>query len=173
MTREPGGDRAIRPRRGTLVAGLVLVVAVLAPASGWDGRTALALMVLVPLLGAVLAGLSSPRGAWMGGLILALGATLARPTAAGFPWTDGLLLAGLVFSAQVAASWADAHAPRPEATATAPAGRWARIIVDGSGPADGTGRAVRVPAPPRRDPDRRRLSRRAEPRNPVLLHSGR
>jgi hypothetical protein len=145
---------------GLVILGLVATVGgVLA---GWSAPVLATLILGLPVVGFLLAGHLSGRGAVVGCVALALGSTLIRPTPGTIPWAELLVLGGLAAAAVFVGSYADQLAGTPRVATDA--GRWVSIMVECEGPTGPAEVRVRPRVSPRRDPERRSLFRRVATR---------
>lgn len=113
------------------------------------------------------------RGLVIGVTAVGIGLCLIRPVGRTIPWNDLSILV-----AMAAASFFGANEARRLSLAQAQAsqeaesgvqepevvGPWMTVMVNRSGPADAAGSITHPDAPPRDDPERRSLARRAEER---------
>lgn len=105
------------------------------------------------------------RGPIIAAVAVGLGLFLVRPLpGGGIAWGDVGILAALAATALVGARESRRLLAEREAVAS-PAGRWMTIKIESGGPTDTAGIAETPKAPPRNDPERRSLQRRARERH--------
>ena len=107
------------------------------------------------------------RGAVVGLIAVGLGAWATRFAGATLSWGDGAILASLAVASLLGASEARrlvAARERVDEPVARANGAWMKVVIGSSGPADTAGAVVAPLAPPRNDPERRSLVRRADKR---------
>ncbi len=108
----------------------------------------------------------------MGGIACVLGASLIRPSAGTVPWAELGILAAMMVAAIVGATEARRIvAKRSEAaeeTAAPVEGQWMTVMIGEKGAGGTSGQIARPKAPPRNDPERRSLARRARERRQAV-----
>ncbi len=107
------------------------------------------------------------RGAVVGLIAVGIGACATRFAGGALSWGDGAILASLGVASLFGASEARrlvADRERAVEPAVRPRGSWMKVVIGSSGPADTAGAVVVPLAPPRNDPERRSLVRRADAR---------
>ena len=107
------------------------------------------------------------RGVVVGLTTAGLAACAIRFAGASLSWGDGAILASLAVASLLGASEARrlvAARERVEEPAARAKGAWMKVVIGSSGPADTAGAVVAPLAPPRNDPERRSLARRADKR---------
>ena len=110
------------------------------------------------------------RGVVVGLTAVGIAACAMRFAGASLSWGDGAILASLAVASLLGASEARrlvAARERVDELAPRAKGEWMKVVIGLSGPADTAGAIVVPLAPPRNDPERRSLTRRAEKRNVV------
>ncbi len=109
------------------------------------------------------------RGVLIGLIVTGLGAALVRTSGQAISVADASVMGIMALTAVVAAK----HSRRMvQKQAEAVAGEtssngWMTVVVGDAGPADQAGMITQPKAPPRNDPERRSLARRAADRRPV------
>jgi hypothetical protein len=149
-------------RRDWIVVGLGIMVTAATLFSGSLAAIGILLLLATPVLGFILGGRVSGRGAIVACIVLALGGTIIRSEASTTAATLGqmLLLTGMAAAALLAGSFAETMAPAQ--VEAAPAGRrWVTVVIETETPPDASGKPVRPTVAPRSDPERRSLLRRA------------
>jgi hypothetical protein len=107
------------------------------------------------------------RGVVVGLIAVGIAISAARFGGGSVSWGDVAILASLAVTALVGASEARrlvAAREHPVAPVERTEGAWMKVVIGASGPADTAGAVVVPKAPPRNDPERRSLVRRAEER---------
>jgi hypothetical protein len=150
------GQATMRRHDRLVVFGAFITTALILGLGGRGAVVAIAVAVL-PMSSFVLAGHMPGRGGVVGCLALALGAATVPPASAGVPWGSLLVLGLVAAAATLGAAMADRLAPRPMVAGAD--GRWLTVVVSCDGPADTTGIPARPTGSPRRDVERRRLTR--------------
>ncbi len=159
-------------RRDQFVVGLALLSTTLGLALGWNLAAVASVAMALPIVGFVLSGHVSGRGAVVGCIVLTLGATLVPVSPGVVPWLELGVLTAVVSVAMLGASWADALVPQPLAAESLPSsGGWMTVIVEGCEPDSLVRRKAPSPDMPNRDPERRSRSRLAgeRSREPVAV----
>lgn len=127
----------------------------------------MATIPMTPVRGVAKRSALPMRGVVVAAIAVGLGACLMRPAAGVVPWGDLAILGSLAVASLVGARQAQrlasARAPIAEAVPE-PVGTWMRVVVGEAGPADAAGMVVVPQSPPRDDPERRSLVRRARER---------
>jgi hypothetical protein len=105
------------------------------------------------------------RGLIVAAIAVGLGICLINPIGRGISGGDLAILGVMAATAMIGANEARrlVHA-REETKAEVSDGAWMTIIVGPQGPAETAGQIVKPKAPPRNDPERRSLARRARER---------
>jgi hypothetical protein len=117
------------------------------------------------------------RGLVVAAIAVGLGACLVRPSGGSLPAGDLAILAMMAATAILGAIEARRLVRARTLDAENPSGTWHTVIVGTQGPAETSIRRSSPKSPPRRDPERRTLARRAnvkqtavtEPRRGVTL----
>ncbi len=105
------------------------------------------------------------RGAVVAAIAVGLGACLIRPTSGPIPWAEFGVLATMAVAAILGGKEARRMVLERETQVVraAPSG-WMSVVIGSQGPTDTAGELVEPKAPPRNDPERRGLARRARER---------
>jgi hypothetical protein len=135
-----------------MVGGVVAVV-------GWWSGAAAALIVSLPIIGALAAGWATRRGLIVASVLLVFGMTQVHATSAGVSWADLVLLSGIVATGLVVGRQVESRIPQRSALETAE-GIWMCVTVEAGSPPELGGIPNTVPVPPLDDPERRSLYRR-------------
>lgn len=157
------------PNPGHRMIALTLAVlgGLVATAGGWSPAAAALIGAGNGLAVAVLGRYLPRRLIGTLGVTLPMAACLlpsGAPTTVPAPYA---VLLAMVPVALFGARRAEAIAAEQEAAAPIVGGTWMTVVIEGHGRRPTAGIGAPLPMPPRRDPERRRLSRRTE-RRPVL-----
>ncbi len=162
--------RAHRPTDHLATLAMAGIGGLVATAGGWGplaagligGANGLAFAVFGPFL---------PRRASVTlGVALPLAACLLPSGQTASSMGHYAVLLAMVPVALLGARRAEAIAAEQAAAEPSRQGTWMKTVIEGDGPRPTAGKGEPRPMPPRRDPDRRRLSRRTE-RRPVMASS--
>ena len=108
------------------------------------------------------------RGMVVAGIAVGLGLCLVRPIGGSIAWADVAVLASLAVASIVGANEARRLVRQRQIEAEVVESivepQWMTVIVQAGGPAETAGALVVPKAPPRKDPERRALARRAKER---------
>jgi hypothetical protein len=110
------------------------------------------------------------RGLVIGAIAVGMAALAAKFGGGSISWGDGAVLACLAGASLLGASEARrlvAARGRTEVPEQRVEGAWMNVVVGSGGPAETAGAVVVPKAPPRNDPERRSLVRRADERRHV------
>jgi hypothetical protein len=105
------------------------------------------------------------RGVVVAAIAVGLGACLIRPTNGSTPWAEFGVLATMALASILGAKEARRMVlEREPEFVRAASSAWMTVVIGSQGPADTAGELVEPKAPPRNDPERRALARRARER---------
>ncbi|MDB5352711.1 MAG: hypothetical protein JWN86_3958 [Planctomycetota bacterium] len=107
------------------------------------------------------------RGVVVAAIVVALGLVLIDPIGRGVGVGDLLILAVMSVTAILGAKEAQRLVQAREAEVATEPGEWMTVIVGPQGPLETAGQITLPKAPPRNDPERRSLVRRAMEREPA------
>jgi hypothetical protein len=156
------------PGRASTALAMALIGVLVSTAGGWAPGSALVIGLANGAMAALLGG-ALPRR-----LIVTLGAGLplascllpsGAPTTVPGPYA---VMLAMVPVALFGARKAEALAAEQEAAAPITGGTWMTVVIEGDGPRPTAEIGAPLPLPPRRDPERRRFTRRVE-RREVLV----
>jgi hypothetical protein len=143
-----------------LVLPAIYAAASLAALGWWVGAAA-TLIVGLPIVGALAAGIGTRRGLIVAAALILLGMTQLNTSQNVLPVGDLCLLSGLVAVGMVAGRQIESRIPRPVRLTDASEGVWMSVTVEvGSSPDAGASLGGSIPMPPLDDPERRSLHRR-------------